>query len=136
MTLYGGTYNVGVLFRYNTVTNQDTVLLKFIGAIGSKPYGSLTLAQAPAVLGTSNLEKADKLLVYPNPGSNFTNLVFGDAGKHIVEIDDITGRRQNSIECFGKSYRLDLSNLAKGVYFIRSLNNETNQLSVSKLVVQ
>lgn len=133
MTLYGGTSNLGVLFRYNTVSNKDTILVNFTGPNGASPYGSLTLAKALVVTSMAYVEGANSLLIYPNPAENIVNLVFTQEGKHVVELDDIAGRKINCTECFGKNYTLPIGGLAKGIYFIRSLSSN-NRITVTKLI--
>lgn len=73
--------------------------------------------------------------MYPNPAEDelqFTVLVSDDADLH-VNIVDVTGRvimRQNYwIESGESSIKLDVSNLASGIYTIRVNTNEENHLS-------
>jgi len=51
LTLQGGTNNQGVLFRFNPVSGQDTVLLSFIDSLGTGPLGSLIQAKDGKLYG-------------------------------------------------------------------------------------
>ncbi len=53
MTTKGGTGNDGVIFRFNPVTGQDTVVLNFSGANGAHPYKSLIQDSAGILYGTT-----------------------------------------------------------------------------------
>lgn len=90
------------------------------------------------VVNTTNINEFELLnySVYPNPATNFVNISFSNssnlpisieiftiAGQKIFSFDDITS---NSIN-------IDLSNLIKGMYILKVVDNETHQ---SKLLLQ
>lgn len=47
----GGTYNMGVLYRFNPSTNKDTVLINFSGANGESPKGGIMQASNGLLYG-------------------------------------------------------------------------------------
>lgn len=56
MTYFGGTYNLGVMFSYNIITGQDSVIVNFNGLgnwpnAGSLPYGNLIQATNGGLYG-------------------------------------------------------------------------------------
>ncbi len=73
---------------------------------------------------------------FPNPFTSATSVVFNTDGKHYLEVDDMTGRTLEAIECTGKQYELSGNNLAKGVYFIKAFNADRNNIAVTKVVLQ
>jgi uncharacterized repeat protein (TIGR03803 family) len=153
-TYYGGTNNYGVLFRYNPVTMQDTTLFSFHDSImttehrmrpgsirnaelGINPAG-ITLIKSHSVITKVNNVAAKKegIYVYPNPVSNAATVIFSSVEKHYLELDDVTGKKIQSIECNGTSYRVNCEGLSPGVYFITSHNEGNPTVSSVKIVIE
>jgi hypothetical protein len=88
------------------------------------------------VLGINNLKaEHGDVLVYPNPFTNATTILFGEGGKRQLEVEDLTGRVLQQIQCSDLQYELERGNLAAGLYFIK-VTDEYNKVSVSKILVQ
>ncbi len=78
-------------------------------------------------------------MIYPNPATSQTNLVVnGINGETKIVLSDVQGRILNTINTKPLSGKLeqtiDLSNLAKGVYYIRIQNSDINR--TQKLIVK
>ena len=92
------------------------------------------IIQATTKMGTGiNSIENDELIVYPNPATDFTILTNpkGNPGKYLLFVRDICGRQviQKVIE-LQDSYQLDISSLAKGLYFL-TIQNESNRMTKS-----
>ncbi len=88
------------------------------------------------ITGVQNFESVPHIACFPNPFVTTTSIVFNTDGKHYIELDDMTGRKIETIECTGRQYELKRDNLASGIYFIRGYDEGFNYIATSKIVVQ
>ncbi|HWY98131.1 MAG TPA: choice-of-anchor tandem repeat GloVer-containing protein, partial [Bacteroidia bacterium] len=134
LTELGGAHNAGVIFSFDPKTGKDSVLVDFV--MGG-PLGELLLLRINPPAGINELS-ANKvsLQIFPNPFYTSTTIVFAETGKHYLEVDDITGRQLEAIECTGKQYELQRNNLAPGIYFIKAFDQEHNYVATSKIVIE
>jgi hypothetical protein len=51
-------------------------------------------------------------------------VVFNTGGVHYLELNDVTGKKIESMECTDKQYELQGSTLAVGMYFIKIFDAE------------
>jgi uncharacterized repeat protein (TIGR03803 family) len=93
-----------------------------------------TIPGAP--LFVQNISTALNIAAFPNPFTTTTSIVFNTDGLHYLEVDDVTGRKLESMECTGKQYEFSRKNLADGVYFIKAFDAEHKYVAVQKVVVQ
>jgi uncharacterized repeat protein (TIGR01451 family) len=93
-----------------------------------------TIPGAP--LFVENISTMLNIAVFPNPFTTSTSIVFNTDGLHYLEVDDVTGRKLESMECIGKQYEFSRKNLAGGVYFIKAFDAEHKYVAVQKIVVQ
>jgi hypothetical protein len=92
------------------------------------------------LIGIDDLFSESQLSVFPNPCSSMLTVKpnFKTPGKIKLEISDITGKIIRSSE--GKSespdqnFILDISDLSKGIYFLRSIIGEVNE--VKKIIIE
>ncbi|HXP51287.1 MAG TPA: SBBP repeat-containing protein [Bacteroidia bacterium] len=85
----------------------------------------------------NNLQSKNiSISVYPNPFTFTTNIVFNSIGEHYLELDDIAGRKIETIECSGAQYELHRNNFASGIYFIRVSDSDDGTFFVKKLILQ
>jgi len=83
------------------------------------------------VIGITNTSTFNNLSVYPNPS---TGIFYLDIDEDLTSINlyDITGRPVRNFDSYSRS--LDVSDLAKGMYFLE-LTNDEKQATV-KLILQ
>ena len=77
------------------------------------------------------------ITLFPNPSDGMMELSFhGKAsfGKAVVSIVGLTGNLLDSFEWYGETTRLNLTNLSKGVYFLKI--NVNDNIDVRKIVIQ
>ena len=110
----------GIYFDANPVvlTNTTTSVIT----------GSPTLLQ--------NISTALHVAAFPNPFTTTTSIVFNTGGTHYLEVDDVTGRKLESMECSGRQYELSRKNLAEGIYFIKAYDAEHKYMAVQKIVLE
>ncbi len=88
----------------------------------------------------TQLDKTDRLALYPNPTSGMLNLEmdFEEASDVVLTISDIAGRQVRNMEwnrIAGETIKtMNVSNLAKGFYTVKIKVNEEN--FISKLSIQ
>jgi hypothetical protein len=124
-----GTYKVQV-FGYNgAFSASDCYTLKV-----TTSSGPLTEAAAKAAIDTKS-----GVMVYPQPASAYTIIQFagsqwkGNATVSVIsQMGQVLSARQVNTD--SRQYRLDVSNLANGMYYIKISNGNTTV--TQKLVVQ
>jgi len=133
-TRYGGTHNNGVLFRFNPITNQDTILFNFYADSGAYPTNIIFLSNIPT--GINNVQQPKEvILVYPNPFTSIATVLFSTPGKHYVELDDMNGQKLQWLECTNSQCQISRKSLATGVYIVKVYNSDMKPIASSKLVV-
>lgn len=80
---------------------------------------------------TNDLEK-NKLSIYPNPASNFIIIKLNNTEKANVKIYNTIGKLIKEISVVN-TYKLDVSKLGSGIYFIRFNNNTSATYKFIKL---
>jgi streptogramin lyase len=89
-----------------------------------------------SLTGVNEISSNNSMTVFPNPFSTTSSIVFNTNGKHYIELDDVTGRKIESMQCTGKQYELNRSGLAAGVYFVRAYDEGMKYVATAKVVVQ
>jgi glycosidase len=108
------------------VTDVNATLL--IAAGGFKIYGN-----KPSALGVTNFGLSQDIYLYPNPSSTYFTI---NANTSKVEVYSIIGQLVKSFNTNqSKDYQFTISDLNKGVYFVKALN-ENNEVKVMKLLKQ
>ncbi len=110
----------GIYFDANPVVNTNTTISPIVGG----------------PLSVQNVSTSFNIACFPNPFTSATSVIFNTDGKHYLELDDMTGRVVESIECTGKQYELQRNNLATGVYFIKAYNDDRSNVAITKVVLQ
>lgn len=104
------------------------------GVISPLTSGTGTLMALGSSVGLNNLLVDDLISISPNPASNeLTVRSSSDIEK--VEITNTTGQIVMSEDANSKNHKMNLENVANGVYFVK-VYNSSKQVSVRKLVVQ
>jgi uncharacterized repeat protein (TIGR01451 family) len=115
--IYNG---AGIYFDANPIVKTNTTKSPIVGA----------------PLSVNRISTSLNIACFPNPFTTTTSIVFNTDGTHYLELDDVTGRKVESIECTGRQYELQRNNLAAGVYFIKAFDAEHAYMAVQKVVVQ
>lgn len=109
-----------------TVTDVNATIL--IAAGGYRIYGN-----KPSTLGVTNFGLSQEIYLYPNPSANYFTI---NTNTSKVEIYSITGQLVKSFnENQSKENQFPISDLSKGMYFVKALN-ENNEVKVLKLLKQ
>jgi glycosidase len=108
------------------VTDVNATLV--IEAGGYRIYGN-----QPSTLGVTNFGLSQDIYLYPNPSSTYFTI---NANTSKVEVYSVTGQLVKSFKPDqSKDYQFVISDLNKGVYFVKALN-ENNEVKVMKFVKQ
>jgi uncharacterized repeat protein (TIGR01451 family) len=112
--------NAGIYFDANPVIKTNTTKSPIVGA----------------PLSVNRISTSLNIACFPNPFTTATSIVFNTDGTHYIELDDVTGRKIETMECSGRQYELQRNNLAAGVYFIKAFDTEHKYMAAQKVVVQ
>ena len=93
---------------------------------------SISLNGGVPPVGINEVEAAD-IVLYPNPATSNVTLRGVEAGSQ-VSVVDMNGRMVRDFKAANDNVRIDVSNLAKGAYFVRVVNGNTN--AIRKLIVK
>jgi hypothetical protein len=96
---------------------------------------TVTVLCLPAFANNTS-ETRNNFLVYPNPFASSSTLQFNESGKHFVEVDDITGRKLEFIQCEGRQYQLRRGGLANGIYFLKLYDENQQYIANTKIVIE
>lgn len=82
-----------------------------------------------------DLAESNTLTVYPNPASDIVSITFAENGvQGDLTLVDINGKTVYATQVSGPKAEINVSNLPKGVYFVRCTFGQRN--AVKKLVVE
>ncbi|MBA4277502.1 alpha-amylase family glycosyl hydrolase [Flavobacterium sp.] len=123
---YAGTW-------YNLMDNT-TINVTDVNAALSIPSGQfLIYGNKPSTLETNDFNFLEEVHLYPNPSSTYFTI---NTNTSKVEIYSITGQLVKSFnENQSKANQFPVSDLDKGMYFVKALN-ENNEIKVMKLLKQ
>jgi len=76
--------------------------------------------------------QSDEIIIYPNPTSEFINIVNANSQIERVEIIDIQGRIMIIQSIGGNQANINISNLNSGIYIIKIYTN--SGLKVDKII--
>ena len=93
---------------------------------------SISLNGGVPPVGIDEVEAAD-IVLFPNPATSNVTLRGVEAGSQ-VSVVDMNGRMVRDFKAANDNVRIDVSNLAKGAYFVRVVNGNTN--AIRKLIVK
>ncbi len=86
-----------------------------------------SFAVSPAV-GISENDMAQSFQVYPNPSTGFVN-INSNENLNKIEVLNLHGQLVYSKDASGQNTKLDLTDMEKGIYFIRT-GNTTQRLII------
>jgi len=90
------------------------------GCTSSSPEYIVTVGGISTAVA-ENLQRVDMVKVYPNPAQNVVNVQFTDFTNQSVSIEimDISGKQLQRVISNTENTSIDISSLARGVYFLR-----------------
>ena len=80
-----------------------------------------------------NHESMNKLKIYPNPSDNIINIELENTNNAMIEIHNVSGRLVYSKELDSKIEKIDISDLSKGMYFVKVM--QEYNVRIEKLIV-
>jgi uncharacterized repeat protein (TIGR03803 family) len=117
LTAEGGQNNDGVLFSFNTTTNQINTLFDFDRYVsGSHPFQALT--EVDPILSTADKSETS-LVVYPNPFQSIINLQNPKSEIVSIQVVDLYGKLLFENTSNKANISIDLSNFSSGVYTLQ-----------------
>ncbi|NDP26206.1 MAG: T9SS type A sorting domain-containing protein [Flavobacterium sp.] len=123
---YAGTW-------YNLMDNSTFEVTSTTATINIEAGGFRVYGNKPSSLGVTNFGLSQDIYLYPNPSLTYFTI---NANTSKVEVYSITGQLVKSYKANQtKEYQFAISDLNKGVYFVKALN-ENNEVKVMKLVKQ
>jgi len=118
---------------YNLMDNSTIEVLSKTATIAIEAGGFRIYGNKPSTLGTDKFEVNGEIYLYPNPASHYFTL---NTATSKVEIYSITGQLVKSFNTKqSKDSQFTISDLNKGVYFVKALN-ENNEVKVMRLLKQ
>ena len=131
---FAGTTTTGTITWSSTFVGQATIQVKGINSCGNSSNSSLTVNVV--TVGLNDLNKNKALLVFPNPVKGTVNLISDIIEKGEVNVVNSLGSSVITLHNVNltKGYKLDVSKLQSGVYFITVSSGNSNE--VVKITVQ
>ena len=89
------------------------------------------------IVQNTQFNTVEQLAVFPNPAQNYVSLrIYTEVEENnLVEICDITGKIISKFELSSQEVQnIDISNLDKGLYFIRSVSEKSGKQFTTKLI--
>jgi len=117
---------------YNLMDNSTINVTSTTATIPIEAGGFRIYGNKPSTLATDKFEVDGEIYLYPNPASNYFTM---NTTTSRVEIYSITGQLVKSFSTNPKDYQFTISDLNKGVYLVKALN-ENNEVKVMKLLKQ
>ena len=139
----GSTVFVGNLWSGTvSVINASTNIVTNTISVGIFPssFGNFISSYTQPAGVSSIVNESENTSIYPNPFTSQTTLSFSEAQTNtIVKIRDVLGNIVNSQKASGKSITLDMSGVAKGIYFVEitdgSASSPTGENVIYKKIV-
>ncbi len=118
------------LHEYKTPGNY-TVSLTVTG-----PGGSHTEHKTDYVLITVDIKelKSENIHVFPNPTSNKLMIIFPDAKKRLLILNDLTGKQILRNTVFGSEEIIDMQRFQNGVYYLKISSGKS--IAILKIINQ
>ncbi|MEP0265925.1 T9SS type A sorting domain-containing protein [Dokdonia sp.] len=121
----------------NTITDLKESDYSFTASKGIQSERFTLVFQDRDVLDTDEIRFRESVTLYPNPASSEVTITYGgQAQLQNLTIIDMNGKiiRTISLENFQNSQAIDISKLAKGIYFLNIISNRNT--IVKKLIIK
>lgn len=127
--------DTNTFYVYDTLVLIDTVYYVDTTYLGVEDTLNIYLN----VTGVANNVYENEVLVYPNPAHNILKMNFGDyvkIGNFKVIITDVNGIQKWSTNVTRQNAEVNISNYARGLYFMRILDSKGKEVVVKKIVLK
>ncbi len=126
--VFGNNFNPGI------GTGSYVVSYNYFDSFGCGGIVSKTITVSPCV-GVNEINTSSNFKIYPNPANDYL-IISSDRDSDITfKLFDATGKNLITKQLNGKSNRIDINTLAKGIYFIETSDSNKNTYR-SKVVKQ
>ncbi|MEX1187689.1 MAG: T9SS type A sorting domain-containing protein [Bacteroidia bacterium] len=89
------------------------------------------------ILNNSESAKINELELFPNPANSIVNISVPNLENQILRIVDISGKLVKSINSNNQTaVSIDISDLARGMYFVNVSNREGKNVATKKLIIK
>ena len=122
-------------FSYSIGNQSGGVCANPVKVVTEEQITVTTKTPLPTILASAEFEY-DNFVIYPNPSTDIFNVKIGDMQPQNIEVTDISGKilfSKKEFDNSGGEIQINLSNVAKGVYFIKLA---TDKKSVVKKIVK
>ena len=125
-----------------SIINGNTTVIYTVGevVVQEQTVGNIHLSEGfigkdiQKVLGVSNFELFNEFKIFPNPTSDYVNIIFNKSSYYEISITDLNGRKINQIKSKKCSNTIDVSSLSSGTYFIILKDINVNKYNSIKLI--
>lgn len=115
----------------NTSANASTV-----AAAGTSRIDNVFVYGDPIGVGIVDNNKNSSLRIYPNPASDFFHVDNSNGANLTIEVFTVLGAKVISQVSDNINVDVDVRNLAKGLYYVQIVNNNSQNKTTAKLVVK
>ena len=134
----GGTFQEGTEIQISATANEGFVFVAWNDGNTDNPRTIVVTGNATYIASfgpATGIEDnaTPEIAIYPNPTSEFINISSSEPISSI-EIISITGKTVAQMEIGSDNATLNVSDLSNGMYFVRILGSENNNVSVKKFV--
>lgn len=88
---------------------------------------------ASSGIGIEDLNAANLTELFPNPAQDFLDVRFKNQSNYVIELFDLNGQIVKSYKDYGSNFKLDLTEVKRGLYLLRVLK-ENRLVSIKKLI--
>ena len=125
-----------------SVTNGNTTIIYTVGevVIQEETVGNIHLSEGfigkdiQKALGVSNFELFNEFKIYPNPTSDYVNIIFNKSSNYEISITDLNGKRINHFKSKKLSNTINISKLSAGIYLIVLKDTKAKKYNSIKLI--
>jgi len=131
-----GTTNTGIATWNNSFIGTAYVEVQGVNSCGDGSFSNELTITVDNLVGIPETSKQKVLNIYPNPAKDNLNIISGKKLQVDVQMFNSLGSvviSKQKVNISG-TYKLDISQLNPGVYFIRITGNELQQ--IQKVIIQ
>lgn len=124
--IFTGTGVSGNNFNPSVGPGTYTVMYYYTDPIGGCSASASKVINVGACVGINELNNSSHFKIYPNPANDFIVLSMDKEADVLFKVFDATGKLLIAKQLNGKTNRIDINTLAKGIYFIEAQDANKN----------